>query len=82
MVLRDVALVPAHRLIKPSPNQFTHQLFRAQPYYYARPGGSPDGKLRAGARVVLMVYNGGRYCRVIDARGLYVETAHSGLRPL
>ncbi len=82
VILRDAALVPKHRLVKPAPNQFTHELSRAQPYYYAGARGSPDGKFRAGTRVVLMVYDGGQYCRVIDARGLYVETAYSGLRHL
>src|SRR5215470_10304123 len=82
VVLPDTALMPEHRLVKPAPNQFTHELSRAQPYFYAIPRDRPDGRFRAGTRVVLMVYDGGQYCRVIDARSLYVETAYSGLRHL
>jgi hypothetical protein len=82
VVLRDVALVPEHRSVKPPPNQFTHEVRRIQPYYYDPPHAAPDGEFSAGARVVLIVYHGGEYCRVIDARGLYVETAYEGLRRL
>src|SRR5262245_21364203 len=78
VVLRDVALVPEHRLVRPSPNQFTHEVRHMQPYYYDPPHAAPDGEFSAGTLVVLMVYDGGDYCRVIDARGLYVETAYEG----
>jgi hypothetical protein len=38
------------------------------------PHAGADGEFSSGTRVVLMVYDGGEYCRVVDARGLYVET--------
>jgi len=84
VVLNDAALVPEKNLIKPPPDQFTHELQQAQPYYYdqAQTAAKPDGELAAGAQVVLMVYDGGSYCRVVDAQGLYVETAYEGLRSL
>jgi hypothetical protein len=80
MVLSEAALVPEHRLIKPPPNRFTHELQRPQVYYYDDPVGTPDGELAAGTPVVLMVHDGGRYCRVVDPRGLYLMTAYDGLR--
>jgi hypothetical protein len=82
VVLTNTALVPQGRLIKPPPNQFTHQLLRAQPYYYERPGAAAAGEFGSGTRLVLMVYDGGQYCRVVDSQGLYVQTAYSGLRRL
>ena len=82
VVLGDAALVPEHRLIKPPPNQFTHEIQRGQPYYYGRKSGRPDGHFAAGAQVVLMGHDSGGYCRVVDARGLYVATAFEGLRRL
>ena len=84
VVLSDAAMPPEKNLIKPPPNQFTHELRQAQPYYYnqAQAATTPDGEFVAGAQVVLMVYDGGFYCRVVDAQGLYVETAYEGLRQL
>ena len=82
MVLSDAALVPERNLIKPPPNQFTHALQRSQPYFYTDAEGKPDGEFAAGTRVVLIVHDGGAYCRVVDGRGLYVETAFGGLRRL
>ena len=84
VVLGDAAIVPARNLIVPPPNQFTHELRKAQPYYYTTAEGAatPDGQFAAGTRVVLMIYDGGMYCRVVDAQGLYVETAYDGLRAL
>jgi hypothetical protein len=81
-VLSDRALVPEARLIKPPPNQFTHVVLRAQPYYYGDTHDAADGELAAGTVVVLMVYDSGPYCRVVDAQGLYVETMYEGLRRL
>ena len=83
VVLSDSAILPEKNLIKPRPNQFTHELSQAQPYYYSRPEGeaAPDGELPEGAQLVLMVYEGGPYCRVVDSQGLYVETKYAGLRP-
>ena len=82
MVLSDAALVPERNIIKPPPNQFTHALQRSQPYFYSDAGGAPNGEFAAGTRVVLMVHDGGAYCRVVDGQGLYVETAFGGLRRL
>jgi hypothetical protein len=82
VVLNETALVPQARLIKPPPNQFTHELQRPQPYYYDRAAGTADGEFASGTHVVLMVYEGGPYCRVVDSQGLYVVTAYSGLRSL
>ena len=82
IVLGDAALVPEHNLVKPRPNQFTHMVLRSQPYYFGATQDQPDGELREGTRVVLMVYDGGHSCRVIDEQGLYVETEYAGLRRL
>jgi len=77
-------LIPDQNLIKPAPNQFTHELTRAQPYYYhgAQQGSPPDGEFPKGTKVVLLVRDGGSYCRVADAQGLYVETEFEGLKRL
>jgi hypothetical protein len=80
VVLGDEALVPEHSMIHPPPNRFTHEIERSQPYYYDEPGGTPAGRFAAGTEVVLMRDDGGDYCRVVDARGLYVTTARGGLR--
>jgi hypothetical protein len=82
IVLSDAALVPERNLIKPPPNQFTHVLRRSQPYFYTDAQRAPNGEFAAGTRVVLMVHDGGAYCRVVDGQGLYVETAFGGLRRL
>jgi hypothetical protein len=82
VVLGDAALVPSHSRVKPPPNQFTHVVTRQQPFFFDDREGAPDGELAAGARVVLMVFDGGSTCRVIDEQGLYVQTAYEGLRRL
>lgn len=81
-VLEDKSMIPKQNQISPAPNQFTHELTRAEPFYYAGPqqGRPPDGELPQGAKVVLLVYHGGQYCRVADGRGLYVEIEHAGLK--
>jgi hypothetical protein len=83
-ILNESALVPERNLIVPAPNQFTHELSQAQPYYYtaAQQGAPPDGVFQAGTKVVLLVYDGGSQCRVVDSHGLYVETAYEGLKKL
>jgi hypothetical protein len=83
-VLPESSLVPEGSLISPAPTQFTHELTRAQPFYFkgARKGARPDGELPAGTKVVLMSHDGGARCRVVDGRGLYVETESEGLREL
>ena len=77
-------MVPDKNIIRPAPNQFTHELTRAQPFYFdgAQQGRPPDGELPAGAKVVLLLHDGGAYCRVADGRGLYVEVEHDALRRL
>lgn len=83
-VLPDEALIPIKNLISPAPNQFTHELTRAQPFYYAgaQAGTAPDGVLPANTKVTLLVHDGGAYCWVVDSRGLYVEIEHNSLRKL
>lgn len=84
VVLAENAIVPDKNLISPAPNQFTHELKRSQPYYFNQPQQAtpPDGKFSAGAKVVLLVYDGGNYCRVADGRGLYVVVRYDSLKQL
>lgn len=81
VVLPASAAVPAANLLQPAPNQFTHVVENEQPFFYRadQPGAKPDGMLPAGADVVLMRREGASLCHVVDARGLYVLTAYSGL---
>jgi hypothetical protein len=80
-VLPDSALVPEKNL-QPPPTEFTHEVISDQPYYYSSRVKSPDGTLPAGTKVKLLAHGGGPMCQVVDARGLSVTTACSGLRPL
>lgn len=75
------AAVPGAKLLQPEPNQFTHTVAAEQPYFYhaGRHAAKPDGTLPAGASVVLMRRDDAGWCHVVDARGLYVVTAFSGL---
>ena len=84
VVLAKGALIPNANLIAPAPNQFTHELARAQPFYYgeAEAGTAPDGELPAATKVALLVYHGGTACRVVDHQGLYIEIEYSSLRKL
>lgn len=83
-VLPASAQVPDQNLIRPPPNQFTHEVKREQPYYFNGPhqAAPPEGKFSAGTQVVLLTHDGGPVCRVADHQGLYVATAFDGLRPL
>jgi len=83
-ILPESALVPDKNIISPSPNQFTHEVNESQPFYFTdvQEGGPPNGQLEVGTKVILLVYDGGYYCRVADGRGLYVQTKFSGLRKL
>ena len=83
-VVPESAMIPPENLIVPPPTGFTHELKVAQPYYYSktRPRQVADGRFSAGTSVVLLAHDGGRMCRVADARGLLVETSYSGLRKL
>ena len=82
VVMPDETLVPARNLVSPPPNQFTHELLRTQPYYFYAPGSAPSGALPAGAKVVLMVHDGGPTCRVIDGQGRYIEVDYDNLKKL
>jgi hypothetical protein len=83
-VLPDEAIVPDKNLISPPPNQFTHELLHAEPYYYNDPqqGKAADGEFEEKTKVVLLRYDGGSYCRVVDGRGLYVALSFASLKPL
>ena len=84
VVLAETSLIPDVNVIAPPPNRFTHVITDAQPFFFGREGRSPkpDGQFAAGTQVVLMVDEGGDYCRVCDGSGLYVETLRRGLRRL
>jgi len=83
VVVEDSALVPRGALVRPPPNQFTHVVSKRQPFYYgARASAHADGEFPKGTRLVLMVYRGGKTCRVVDRQGLYVLTAFEGLSRL
>jgi hypothetical protein len=80
-VLKESALVPAGRVVKP-PAKFTHELRRAQAYCYEMGGESPDGTLAAGTRVSVSARGGDDRVWVVTAQGLRVVTDADGLRPL
>ena len=80
IVLPDAAAVPAKN-IAAAPRRFTHELATEQPFYYSARGTEPAGTLAAGARVRVAA-EGRTRCRVVDARGLAVYTACSGLKAL
>jgi hypothetical protein len=82
-VLGDKSLVPEANVVAPPPNQFTHELARDEPYFYATKGESsaPDGELVEGTKVVVLLRRN-RRCRVVTATGLYVEVGCTSLRPL
>jgi hypothetical protein len=84
VVLPEHARVPEENLISPPPNQFTHVLTRPQLLYFtgARRETPPAGQFPAGTKVVLLVYDGGTYCRVADGQGLYVEIEYGSLKKL
>lgn len=84
VVLGENAIVPERNLISPAPNQFTHKLTQPQHYYFtgAQKGVPADGQFPTGTKVVLLVYDGGSYCRVADERGLYVEIEYDSLEKL
>ncbi len=71
-------------IIQPPPNQFTHELTQDEPYYFIGPQQkSPsDGTFPRGTKVVLMVYDGGGYSRVVDDKGVYAVTAYQSLKRL
>ena len=84
LVLGEGSLIPHENQIRPAPNQFTHRLVDAAPFYFGseRDSSAPDGQLEAGTKVVLLNYDGGAQCRVADGRGLYVEVSYRNLATL
>jgi hypothetical protein len=82
-VLRDESLVPDTNFVDPPPNRFTHELVADEPYRLDRdtPGAEPDGVLRAGTPVIVLVEGSDR-SRVVDDSGLYVEVSNANLRKL
>ncbi len=84
IVLPDNAEVPAKNQISPPPNQFTHELTRPQPFYFSelQQAVPPAGEFPAGTKVVLLVHDGGRYCRIANGEGLYVVLEHDSLKQL
>jgi hypothetical protein len=83
-VLPDSALIPDKNVIRPPPNQFTHEVSETQAFYFgdAQTDDEQNGQFEAGTKVVLLVYDGGDYCRVADGRGLYVQIKITGLTKL
>lgn len=83
-VLPDEAMIPRKNIISPAPNQFTHELTRAQPFHYAgaQVGNTLEGMLPANTKVTLLFHDGGAYCWVVDGQGLYVEIECNALRKL
>lgn len=83
-MLAEESLIPDKNEISPPPNQFTHELETNEFFYYisATQASPPDGEFAKGAKVVLLRYDGGNYCRVADERGIYAEIQFSGLRKL
>jgi hypothetical protein len=83
-VLPDSAVVGKSDVVTPAPNQFTHELTRAAPYFYASKGteGAPDGELPAATAVVLLTYSGGEYAHVVDGQGLHLVVPYDSLRKL
>jgi hypothetical protein len=84
VVLPDTSAIPARNRILPAPNQFTHEVTRRQPFYFssAQQGTAPNGEFPAGAKVTLLLHEGGSSCRVVNEEGLYVEIEHDALRKL
>jgi hypothetical protein len=83
-ILEDSALVPRENRISPAPKRFTHILTRSQPFYFkeAQQGGPPDGEFPLETKLLLLQFEGGRYCRVADERGLNVEIEYDALKKL
>lgn len=82
-VLPDSAQLPDRNVLKPAPNQLTHEIVAEQPYYYMGidQAAPPDGKFAQGTKVVLLRHDDAE-CWVADGRGLCVAISCDGLRPL
>jgi hypothetical protein len=84
-ILGEEALVPKGKVVFPPPNQFSHRLKQAQPYYYNRQSahGKPVGHFAKGERVLLVRREADAVtCWVLDGKGLYVETHYTALEKL
>ena len=84
VVLGEDSLIPPENQIRPTPNRFTHQLVKPEPFYFGRrvDSSAPDGELLAGTQVVLLRDDGEARCRVVDGRGLHVEVSCAALAEL
>jgi hypothetical protein len=82
-VLPDSATIPDANLMHPPPEALSHRVTHAQPFYYTVPrrNRTPDGTFDAGTMVLVLSHGRGRWCQVVDARGLRVVTEHAGLAP-
>jgi hypothetical protein len=71
-------------IIQPPPSQFAHELTQDEAYYFIGPQqqSPPEGTFSSGTKVVLMVYDGGSYCRVADGEGVYAVTVYHSLKRL
>lgn len=80
-VLGDESLVPAHNLVQPPPNTFTHQVVADTPFYFGTEDDSdaPNGYFKAGTGVVLLVHGDHGRCRVVDGQGIYAEVSAKSL---
>ena len=83
-VLPDKALIPTRNLISPPPNCFTHEVISRAPFYFDTSLGAtaPDGYFEPATKVTLLVDSGGGRGRVVDGKGLFVETELTGLKRL
>ena len=84
-ILGQGAIVPKGKMVSPPPNQFSHHLRNSQPYYYQKQDahGKPDGHFAKGEKVLLVRREADAVtCRVLDSKGLYVETQYAALEKL
>lgn len=80
-ILGDETIVPAHGLVQPPPNTFTHQVVADTPFYFgtAEDSDAPNGYFKAGTGVVLLVRGDQGRCRVVDGQGIYAEVSAKSL---
>ena len=83
-MLGEEALIPPGNLVRPPPNQFTHEVVTETPFYFghASDAAVPNGRFAAGTRVVLLVRDERGRCRVVDGQGLYAEVDGASLGAL
>jgi hypothetical protein len=82
IVLGDEAMV-RDDVTQPSPDQFTHEVVRDEPYYLdsSGEGRSPEGIFSAGSKVILR-QEGETYSVVVDASGKRGVVRNDSLRKL